>query len=37
MPTVPELAITIGVWGTGFLILAILYKIAISVKEEVAS
>jgi len=37
VPTVPELAITAGVWGTGFLILAILYKIAISVKEEIAS
>jgi Ni/Fe-hydrogenase subunit HybB-like protein len=37
VPTPPELAITLGVWATGFLILAVLYKIAISVKEEVAS
>jgi len=37
VPTPPELGITLGVWATGFLILAVLYKIAISVKEEVAS
>jgi Ni/Fe-hydrogenase subunit HybB-like protein len=37
VPTPPELAITLGVWATGFLILVVLYKIAISVKEEVAS
>jgi Ni/Fe-hydrogenase subunit HybB-like protein len=36
-PTPPELAITLGVWATGFLILVVLYKIAISVKEEIAS
>ena len=36
VPTPPELGITIGVWATGFLILVVLYKIAISVKEEVA-
>jgi len=34
-PTAPELLITLGVWATGFLILTILYKVAISVKEEV--
>ncbi|MCL5406821.1 MAG: polysulfide reductase NrfD [Deltaproteobacteria bacterium] len=34
-PTVPELMITIGVWATGFFILTVLYKIAVSVKEEV--
>lgn len=33
-PTVPEALITLGVWALGFLILTILYKIAISVKEE---
>jgi [DsrC]-trisulfide reductase subunit P len=37
VPTPPELGITLGVWATGFLILVVLYKIAISVKEEVAS
>ena len=36
-PTTPEMFITIGVWATGFFVLTILYKIAISVKEEVAA
>ena len=36
-PTIPELMIALGVWATGFLVLTVLYKIAISVKEEVAS
>ncbi|WP_448382001.1 sulfate reduction electron transfer complex DsrMKJOP subunit DsrP [Desulfosoma sp.] len=35
VPTVPELAITLGVWATGFLIMAVLYKVAIGVKEEI--
>ncbi|MEW6674828.1 MAG: sulfate reduction electron transfer complex DsrMKJOP subunit DsrP [Nitrospirota bacterium] len=34
-PTVPEALITLGVWGVGFLVLTILYKVAVSVKEEV--
>jgi molybdopterin-containing oxidoreductase family membrane subunit len=34
-PTSPEILITLGVYGIGFLILTILYKIAISVREEV--
>ncbi|MGC9196738.1 MAG: sulfate reduction electron transfer complex DsrMKJOP subunit DsrP [Syntrophobacteraceae bacterium] len=34
-PTIPELMITIGIWSTGFFVLTILYKIAVSVKEEV--
>ncbi len=34
-PTIPELMIGAGVWATGFFILTILYKIAVSVKEEV--
>jgi Ni/Fe-hydrogenase subunit HybB-like protein len=34
-PTVPEALITLGVWAIGFLILTILYKVAISIKEEV--
>ena len=37
VPTVPEMAITLGVWATGFLVLTILYKVAVSVKEEIAS
>lgn len=35
-PTVPETFITIGVWATGFFVLTVLFKIAVSVKEEVA-
>jgi molybdopterin-containing oxidoreductase family membrane subunit len=34
-PTLPEAIITMAVWAIGFLVLTILYKIAISVKEEV--
>ncbi|MGP8051592.1 MAG: sulfate reduction electron transfer complex DsrMKJOP subunit DsrP [Desulfobaccales bacterium] len=34
-PTVPEALITLGVWALGFLILSILYKVAVSIKEEV--
>ena len=37
VPTAPELAITVGVWATGFLVLTILYKVAISVKEEISA
>jgi [DsrC]-trisulfide reductase subunit P len=37
VPSIPELIITAGVWCAGFLILTILYKIAVSVKEEVAT
>jgi molybdopterin-containing oxidoreductase family membrane subunit len=36
-PTVPELLITLGIWAIGFLILTVLYKIAVSVKEELAA
>jgi len=36
-PTVPEALITLGVWALGFLILTILYKIAISVSEETST
>ncbi|MEJ2724419.1 MAG: polysulfide reductase NrfD [Deltaproteobacteria bacterium] len=35
-PTVPEVFISVGVWATGFFILTVLYKIVVSVKEEVA-
>lgn len=34
-PTVPEVLITLGVWALGFLILTVLYKVAVSVKEEI--
>jgi molybdopterin-containing oxidoreductase family membrane subunit len=34
-PTIPETLITLGVWAIGFLILTVLYKVAVSVKEEV--
>jgi molybdopterin-containing oxidoreductase family membrane subunit len=34
-PTLPETLITLAVWAIGFLVLTILYKIAVSVKEEV--
>jgi molybdopterin-containing oxidoreductase family membrane subunit len=36
-PTVPEILITLGVYGAGFLVLTLLYKMAIGVKEEVRS
>ncbi len=36
-PTAPELLITLGVWAIGFLVLTVLYKIAVSVKEELAA
>ncbi len=32
-PTMPETIITIGVWAIGFLVLTVLYKVAISVRE----
>ncbi len=35
-PTFPELMITLGIWSIGALILTILYKIAVSVREETA-
>jgi len=35
-PTLPEVGITLGVWAIGFLILTVLYKIAVSIKEQTA-
>jgi Ni/Fe-hydrogenase subunit HybB-like protein len=35
IPTIPEIIISIGIYGIGFLILTLLYKIAVSVKEEI--
>ena len=36
-PTVPEAIISLGVWAMGFLVLTVLYKIAVSIKEEIKS
>jgi len=36
-PSIPEIAITLGVYGIGALILTVLYKMGISVKEEVGA
>lgn len=36
-PTLPETMITIGVWSIGFLVLTVLYKVAISVREELGT
>jgi molybdopterin-containing oxidoreductase family membrane subunit len=33
-PTLPEMSITLGVWGLGFLILTILYQVALWVRAE---
>lgn len=36
-PTMPESVITLGVWATGFLVLTVLYKIVVSVREELGA
>jgi len=36
-PTAPELLICLGVYGIGALVLTVLYKVAVSVKEEVGT
>jgi molybdopterin-containing oxidoreductase family membrane subunit len=36
MPTFPEILITIGIYGIGALILSVLYKIVISIREQEA-
>ena len=36
-PTFLEVIITLGVWAAGFFVLTVLYKIAVSVKEEAAA
>jgi molybdopterin-containing oxidoreductase family membrane subunit len=33
-PTLPETLITLAIWAIGFLVLTVLYKIAVSIKEE---
>ncbi len=35
-PTIPELVISLGIYGFGALVLTVLYKISVGVKEEVA-
>ncbi|MDF1590236.1 MAG: polysulfide reductase NrfD [Desulfobacterales bacterium] len=37
VPTIPEIIITLGVYATGFLVLTALFKIAVSIKEEIAA
>ena len=34
-PTIPEALVALGIWAMGFLILTVLFKMAIGVKEEV--
>lgn len=34
-PTFPEIAITVAIWAVGLLIITLLYKMAVTVKEEV--
>jgi molybdopterin-containing oxidoreductase family membrane subunit len=36
-PTLPESIITLGVWATGFLVLTVLYKVVVSVREELGT
>lgn len=37
VPTLPEIAIALGIWGTGFFILTALFKMAVTIKEEVGA
>lgn len=36
-PTTPEILITLGIWSTGFFVLTVLFKMAVSIKEEVGA
>jgi len=36
-PTTPEILIALGVWATGFFVLTVLFKMAVSIKEEVGA
>lgn len=36
-PTLPEMVISIGVWAIGIFVITVLYKMTVSVKEEVAA
>lgn len=35
VPSAPELMITVGIWCVGFAVITVLYKIAVSIKEEI--
>jgi hypothetical protein len=35
-PTLPEISITLGIWALGFLMITVFYKIALSVREDIA-
>ena len=35
VPSAPELMITIGIWCVGFVVITVLFKIAVSIKEDV--
>ena len=37
LPSLPEVLITLGVWAGGFLILTVLYKIVVAVREELSA
>lgn len=34
VPTLPEMSITLGVWALGALILTLLYKVAVAVRQQ---
>jgi Ni/Fe-hydrogenase subunit HybB-like protein len=36
-PTMTEIFISIGIWAMGFFIISVLFKIATTIKEEVAA
>jgi len=36
IPTVPEMSITLAIWAVGFLMITVFYKIALTVREELA-
>jgi molybdopterin-containing oxidoreductase family membrane subunit len=36
-PTTPEILIALGIWATGFFVLTVLFKMAVSIKEEVGA
>ncbi len=36
VPTLPEILIAVSIWAIGFLVLTVLFKIAVTIKEEVA-
>jgi molybdopterin-containing oxidoreductase family membrane subunit len=37
VPTPTEVLIVLGIWALGFLMVTVFYKIALSVREEVAA